>query len=446
MTRRVSPQIERNVIERFSAGLGWSLLSAVSMQGSTFVVSILLARLLGRHQFGEFSIIQSTLVTLVLVGQVATGITAAKFVAENRVSNKRVAGEIIGLCNVLTLITGVCGAGLLICFAPWIAADILNTPHLKTGLSIAAAASLFLTMNGFQLGALAGLEAFRSSAIVSCGLGLLHIVLCGLGAWLFGIEGALWGILLSSFVRWACLARLLSLAALAQGIKASWSGWQRQRSVLYTFAIPAAACGMTAMPSLWASTSLLARQPGGFEQLALYSAAYQLRSIALFLPAVSYNVGMSLLNYQKGIGNAEGYRKAFWFNVAIGGAAAATIAIAMGVFGMWLLRMYGRTFTEAYGSLLVLLCSAVFEGVATGAVQAIQSQNRIWSLFWFIVLPRDLLVIVLAYALVGRYGSIGLASSYSVSWIIGSLLTFYYAYRTGLQVQDKRMANKKEYT
>jgi O-antigen/teichoic acid export membrane protein len=431
-------QTERSIRERFAAAIGWNLLAIGALQGSAFAVNVMLANVLGKQHFGEFAIIQNTLVTLASIGQVATGITAAKFVAENRVYNKRVAGEIIGLCSVLTLVTGLLGTGLLIGFAPWISADVLHAPQLKSGLEIAAAASLFLTMNAFQIGALAGLEAFRAAAIVSGAIGLLHVALCGIGAWLFGMEGALWALLLSSFVRWVAFDRLLRSEALEQGVERSWAGWRAQRGILRTFAIPAAICGMSSMPSLWVANALIARQRHGYELLALYSAAFQLKSLVLLLPTMFNNVGMSLLNHQRGIGNAKGYRRVFWLNVAIGGGAAALGAVLMGALGIPLLQLYGGTFADAYAALLVLLCSAVFEGFATGAFQAVQSKGRMWPAFWFVVLPRDLLVVILALALVATYGLMGLASAYSIAWIFGSLLTFIYAFRSGLKLSGDR--------
>jgi len=404
------------------------------MQGSAFVANLLLARILGRHNFGEFSIIQSTLLTLAGVGQIATGITAAKFVAENRVVHKRIAGDVIGMCAALTLSTGVLGAALLLIFAPWIAADFLKMAELRSGLTVAAGASLFLTMNGFQLGALAGLESFRKTAAVSIIVGCLHVMACVLGGWAGGTRGALWGLLLSSIARWVCFEKLLHRESLLQGIFVSWSGWRRQKSIFYKFAIPAAVSGFSSMPALWLVTAMLARQPNGYDQLALYSAAYQLKSVAILLPSMFNNVGMALLNHQRGIQNAVGYRRAFWFNVSVGSIAAATFAVVIAIIGKWLLAMYGPAFVGAYGPLLILLCAALFEGVATGAFQAVQSKGRMWRAFWIVAFPRDLLLVACAFVLVGRYGAVGLASSYSVAWIAGSLIAILYAYRTGLAI------------
>jgi O-antigen/teichoic acid export membrane protein len=428
---------ERSIRERFAAGIGWNSLFMISAQGSTFAVNVLLAKMLGRQSFGEFAIVLNTLVTLAGIGQVATGITAAKFVAENRISNKRAAGEILGLCTVLTFVTGLIGSALLIWLSPWISEALLSAPKLKTALAIAAAASLFLTMNAFQVGALAGLEAFRSSALVSCVMGFVHLTVCGIGAWLFGFEGVLWALVVSSFLRWVGFGQLLRLEARAQGIEVSLMGCLSQRGILHRFTIPAAVCGMSSMPSLWAANALLARQKGGLGLLALYSAAFQLKTIVILLPAMFNNVGLPILSHQRGVGNAAGYRRAFWLNVLIAGGAATLVAIVVAAMGRPLLRMYGSPFEDAYDALLTLLCAAVPEALAIGAFQAVQSKGRMWLAFLSIALPSDALVVALAYVLVGAYGLMGLAWSYSIALVVRSMLTFMYAYLSGLELSSK---------
>jgi O-antigen/teichoic acid export membrane protein len=304
---------------------------------------------------------------------------------------------------------------------------------LASGLRIVAVASLFLTVNAYQVGALAGLEVFRSAGLAAAALGLLHVAICAIGGCYFGLQGALWGLLASSVVRWWFFRRILQREMAAQGIPFSWSGWRTQRAILTGFAVPAAICGISSMPALWSINALLARQPGGYALLAAYSAAFQLKSIVTLLPYMFNNVGLSLLNHQRGIGDSAGYLRAFWYNVLLGGGAALAGAVILSVAGRPVLRLYGGTFDDAYVPLLILLGSAVFEGFAIGLFQIVQSDGRMWSAFWRVVLPRDLLSILLASLLVDSYGIIGVATAYSIAWFIGSMLILAYVRRLGFR-------------
>ena len=73
---------------RLITGVGWNLVATVFNQGSTFVIAILAARILGRLAFGEYAMVVSTLVTVTGFAQLATGYTASECVEEFRSSDK----------------------------------------------------------------------------------------------------------------------------------------------------------------------------------------------------------------------------------------------------------------------------------------------------------------------------------------------------------------------
>ena len=66
------------------AGVGFNLIGAAFNQGSTLVVNIVVANLLGREAFGQYTMVLATLATLATLGQLSMGYTATKHVAEFR--------------------------------------------------------------------------------------------------------------------------------------------------------------------------------------------------------------------------------------------------------------------------------------------------------------------------------------------------------------------------
>src|SRR5712691_2179953 len=139
-------------------------MAAVCTQGSTFAISVIVANALGRQIFGEYAMIQSTLLTLAPIAQLATGYTVTRYVAEFRSTDRDRAGRTLGLCSIVSASAACVAALALLAGAPWLAADILQAPHLAPGLLLVAAVVLFTVMNGYQIGALAGLEAYRDLA------------------------------------------------------------------------------------------------------------------------------------------------------------------------------------------------------------------------------------------------------------------------------------------
>src|ERR1700758_2943204 len=69
---------------RFQRGISWNITGAILNNGANFLTNIAIANLLGREIFGQYGMLQSTLMTFVGIAQAAGGITATKYVAEFR--------------------------------------------------------------------------------------------------------------------------------------------------------------------------------------------------------------------------------------------------------------------------------------------------------------------------------------------------------------------------
>ncbi len=187
---------------RLVTGVGWNLIATIFNQGSTFVIAIIAARILGRLAFGEYAMVVSTLVTVAGLAQLATGYTAAKYVAEFRASDRARTGRVLALCRTTTLATGVLSASALAWGAPWLAAHALNASHLALPLALGSVYLLFSTINGYQMGALAGLESYRGLAAAGVVSGVATALAVSLGAWGFGLVGAITGLGAAALVRW----------------------------------------------------------------------------------------------------------------------------------------------------------------------------------------------------------------------------------------------------
>src|SRR5947208_2583316 len=116
----ISAPIAPSLRSRFQTAVTWNLAGTLLGQAGTFSANIILARILGRAIFGEYALIQNTLLTLAGVAQMATGYTASKYVAEFRLVDKPRTGRILGFCTLVSLATaGIATLGLILC-APWL--------------------------------------------------------------------------------------------------------------------------------------------------------------------------------------------------------------------------------------------------------------------------------------------------------------------------------------
>jgi O-antigen/teichoic acid export membrane protein len=402
---------------RMQTGVGFSLLGAAFNQGSTLLVNIVVANLLGRDAFGRYTMVLATLATLAALGQLSMGYTATKHVAEFRSVDPARASRILGLCTMVSLTSAAIAGLALFVSAGWLARTILESADLAPMLRLAAVAVFFTVLNGFFTGALAGLERYSALARVGIVSGTLYGVLCILLARAFGLNGAVTGVAMSGLVQAVVLGVVLVREAAHQGMTLTGEGFWQERAILSTFAVPASLGALISLPALWIASALLARQPEGYHQLALFGAANSFRTMVLFVPQAVNTVGMSMLNNQRH-SSAEGYKHVFWMN------AAWTMVSALGAAGVLylaaspLLGLFGPSFLAGRSVLAIMLGAAIIEAVAIAMYQVVVSRGSIWASLFFVSVPRDASIVLLAALLAPALGAAGLATAYAAGWAL----------------------------
>jgi O-antigen/teichoic acid export membrane protein len=419
---------------RLRDGVAWSLACTVFTQGSTFAVGIVIANLLGRKSFGEYAMIQSTLLTLANCASLGTGATVTKYVAQFRSTSAARTANVLELCARVAAVTACGGALMLLVGAPWLAAESLKAPHLAGALAIAAPVAVFLVLNGYQAGALAGFESYRSLAATGGVAGVLQLALCSAGAWWAGLNGALAGLAASAAARWLTASMFLKRACACHGVDCAHASPWQERPMLYRFALPSALSGLSSVPAIWLANMLLVRQPDGYDQMALFSVANSMRILMLLLPGIVNTVSTSLINHELGLADGANYRRLFWANLAFAAGAVICAGGGVALAGPAILRMFGKSFSAGYPVLLVMMLATIPEALSIAVYQVVQSKARMWVSFLAICLPRDWLLVAAAYVLAGRQGALGLGWSYVASQLVGLLAVLAIVGRLGLGV------------
>ncbi len=102
---KLTEQLPANSLRRrFAKGAFWSVVAAVVSQGMRFLAFVIVARILGKTDFGELGMIQHTVSMFGVFAGPGLGLTATKHVAEFRSADP--AGRIIALSSVVALISG----------------------------------------------------------------------------------------------------------------------------------------------------------------------------------------------------------------------------------------------------------------------------------------------------------------------------------------------------
>jgi len=319
-----------------------------------------------------------------------------------------------------------------ICFA---GAFVAAMPAMAPG----AVYVLFITLNGYQAGALSGFERFRVMAQIGAVYGLANILL----SWWFALRWGLTGAVLSQGVGVVILWMLYQLAlrheCRAAGITVRYRTAWRERAVLFAFSAPAAACGMVASIAVWWCNTILVAN-AGYAELAIFSAAGSMRSMILFLPALVARVAAPVMNRLATDGDYAGFRRTFWTTVALNGGTALILSATLALAGKQILGLFGKDFAGSTLLILPLLGSVVLEVVAVNLFQALFAAGRLW-LNLGIVCCWTVVLAGFAAATTSHYGAVGLAFAYLVAWAVSGSL-YYAAVRNHAQPEKFYAGNR----
>ncbi len=381
------------------------------------------ARFLGKEGFGALGMIHSTAGMFGVFAGLGLGLTATKYVSEFRRQDPMKAGRILALSGSAAVVSGGVITVLMILLAPYLAQYVLASPQLAAPLAIGSGLVFFGAINGYQTGALAGFEAFETIARVNIFVGLLSFPLIVLGVWRGGLQGAVWGSVASLAINWVLNNRALRRECARANIFWQFASCHRELSVMYSFSLPAFLASIAVGPAMWVCNAWLVRQPQGYAQLGIYSAADKWRLLILFVPTSIFTMVLPMLSNVHGESNAAGFRKVFRANLQLNAGLALFAAVLISAFAVPIMTVYGDSFRSGRAVIVVLAFSAVPEVLNSALGQPLIAAHRMWRRFAF-----DLLLVVvlvgLAWVLIPKWGALGLAASYGLAFATTSLGLF----------------------
>jgi len=122
---------------------------------------------------------------------------------------------------VTSIVVGAATVLVIVPLAPWLSRQVLGAAGLSGAVSLGGLVMLFGALNGSQVGALSGLEAFIQVAYGNLVRGIATIVFVTIGAAMGGVIGALVGyvvvgalaaIYYQILVRRECASRVISIS------------------------------------------------------------------------------------------------------------------------------------------------------------------------------------------------------------------------------------------
>src|SRR5215472_3828287 len=404
----------------------WNLTGSIAGRLISLPAGVLLARLLGRHDYGKLGMIYSSIELFGIFGGFGLGLTATKYIGEFRRRDPLRAGRILAMSNLTAYVTGGIFSIVLYVFAAQIAAGPLVAPLLASPLRISALVLFLTCVDGAQTGALAGFEAFNHLARLQLLKGFLNLPLLVGGFFLGRLPGILWGLALSRFIGLALNRVYLNREARKAGVPLILSGLKSELPILWNFSVPAFFAGVMVSPVNWFCSTILVHQPDGYRELGAYNAANQWFSMMLFIPTALATGIVPILSDTLGEKDLKRSAKVLNFMLKLNAALIVPCVLVMSLLAPYVMRIYGREYKDAWPTLVVLLITSGIYALLTPVGEMIAAAGRMW--LGFATNVAWAAVLIVATLLLVRWGSFGFASARLIAYCLHAIWTFGYAY------------------
>jgi O-antigen/teichoic acid export membrane protein len=248
-------------------------------------------------------------------------------------------------------------------------------------------------------------------------------------AWLFGVEGGLLGLALSIFATWLAGRYAVQSTLRDLNISITPKGCWQEKKILTGYSLPSFLASSVATPVLWYCMTLVAKRADGYDDLALYNAAYQWHGPLMFLPMILLSVSAPVLVQQWEQGSFRQFRKIFLWNAGFMLVISAIPVLLIALLSPWIMGLYGDGFGDGWLLLILLVSAAPIHAMAKMASTALFGVNRAWSVFGLNVI-WGATMFLLSTMLVSAMGASGLViaflSAYCVLMSTAIVLVFWH--------------------
>ena len=421
---------QSSLSKRLFEGMSWTLIGNIIGKFLQLLAFIFVARLVGKQEYGQISIIRSTLNMFLVFSSAGMGVTATRYIAMYRTSNPHRAYEIYCFTLKTVFLIGLIISVMVFLLSSYIAEYQLNNLHLREALKIGAVILFLMTLTSVQMGALNGFERFKEVGVISALNGTIQLISVVLGAYFWGINGVILGLGVTSLALvlqlWFSLRKDISEIRTAERNKNEEK--LNASSIFLKFSLPAVLQGLVVIPVLWWVKTFLIDH-AGYGEIATFDVAEQWYYVVLFVPSSLGTILLPLLTNTNYNGSKEQYNKLLKINMLINVSVTLIIAVGVALFSPLIYKFYGKDFTE-YQPLLILLITVVICAVNNVLGQVITSKGKMWLGFGINTLWA-LWLIVFSFIFVGKYnmGALGLAYALLVSYTLHSILQGFVALR-----------------
>lgn len=277
--------------KRVVSSLFWNILGLIFNKGFAALSSILIARFLGTTLYGEYGMINSTINMFATFAGLGLGITATKFIAEFKTTNKAKVERVLGLTNIFALASGIIMSILVFVLAEWLSINQLNNPDLGYLLKISSVLLFINTYNGVQRGAISGFEKFSKLAKVDAIIGITTCISFIGSTYFFGLTGLIIANVFINVISVILCHIIFRSSLIEENLTVNYREFYKEFNEFINISLPSLISGIMVGPVMWYANTIFIQIPNGYAELGLFNAANQWRTLLQLLPS-TFNMAL----------------------------------------------------------------------------------------------------------------------------------------------------------
>ena len=400
----------------------WALFGNIVNKGLALLAGIVIARFLGKEQYGEYGMIKNTLLYIAVFSTFGLGFTSTRFVAQLKDQAKERLHSVITKSIIITLVfSGMMAAGVF-AFSSRIA-DYLEAPGLSLILKYTAVTVVFNALTATQIGILAGLHRFKETARNNFIVGVITFLSGVVLTYYYGLDGAIIALMIANGFN--CILNYATIKnTVGKSYPRSTIKEKRMFRELLSFSLPIAMQESLFSVQYLIGTVMLVKL-SNYGELGLYNAAGQWAAAILFIPSALQNVALSHLS-ETALDKSAHY-STFMTMIKINLISTIIPFICIAALSGVIVSLYGAD----YAGLRVVLIAAVSQTIIYCLLQVYFQEfialGRNWMIFT-VRFVRDVLSLLLAYILLKMFDNNG-ALLFSIAHIVFNGLTLIVLWR-----------------
>lgn len=412
----MSPSFARNTLLGFSSG------AAVALAG--FIGNAITARLLGPDNLGVFAYVVFCVTIGSMIAGLGIGTVQQRFIPNLRAEGRDdEADGLIGATTRLSTVAAIVGAVALLAYLYWPGRGAIEGPSETTrNVVIGLALVWFISWRMAEVYQfyLRGEQRFGELARLSAYSALIKLAVMALGAWLFGIPGALAGFIAANLLPASRIFRLLRVKPHVG---------QELRGQVTKFALASWATAVLGGLVFGRTEILFLEHYTDLGAVGLFAAAVTVAEMAVQLPPLLLSALLPRFSEQHGLGAQGEMHKLYRTMTALIAMLIVPLCFGLAAIAPVLVPMlFGTEFAGAAAVASVLLIAAAVSSLGVTTFYLLQSIGKTG----FLLMSNGIGLIgtiALGFLLVPRFGLIGAAWSRGIVQVTVVLIETWYVTR-----------------